>query len=97
MDQPLTLDEIHVDPARAAQVIYDLRREYNLLRDEMIRWHDRAEAAENVIATVHGRVTWNGPAYQRWLALVDPAETCTCDFDSSFSGGLCDVCGRPEA
>jgi hypothetical protein len=24
------------------------------------------------------------------------ADHCECDFDPSFTGGLCDVCGRPE-
>lgn len=72
MGEPLTLDEVAVAPEDAAQVIYDLRREYNQLRAEMVRWHDRAEAAEKVIATVHGRVTWDGPAHQAWLALLEP-------------------------
>lgn len=25
-----------------------------------------------------------------------PSAFCLCDFDSSFTGGLCDVCGLPD-
>lgn len=47
-----------------------------------------------------GEPVWGGQ-FDRdlWAALGEgyPTRVCTCDFDPSYSGGLCDVCGLPEA
>ena len=37
------------------------------------------------------------PSTDEILRRIGVRGFCTCDFDPSYSGGLCDVCGLPES